>query len=236
MSAFDTTADVVDEDVPSLPLALSTQLPSRVAARFHSAAASRLALFDGPHRTGTDQQQRRGGTRVFDFQFDVVVGQMKQVSEQRGKRGCTMRASACTARRSQASRWSDALACSLRAMCVRQLLHGWHTIFCQLQSSSSTLNPRMNPAASVDEWHVYLLSVSRAYRAELEACLTAAAEEIQPANGHIKQELKQELREKNVSMSHAGCATVESNEIVLLTFAVPPSFVCRSHWMITNFN
>lgn len=46
-------------------------------------------------------------------------------------------------------------------------------------------------------WHDYLLSVSRQYRAELDLVLMAAAKELE--GGKVKQELKQELKAKNVS-------------------------------------
>jgi hypothetical protein len=81
---------------------------------------------------------------------------------------------------------------------VNPLIHAWHAIFCQLRAASATGNPRNNPQASVEAWHMHLLGVSRAYRAELEACLTTAAAEIQ--GGSVHPALKAELRASNVSL------------------------------------
>lgn len=75
---------------------------------------------------------------------------------------------------------------------------GLHSLFMQLQFASPSLNPRLNPDASPDRWQLYLLSVSRAYRAELAACLQMAAEQVGKGKDKEMKQIQQELDDKNV--------------------------------------
>lgn len=61
------------------------------------------------------------------------------------------------------------------------------------------MNPRYHPSASIETWHEYLLQISRLYRAELDQILIVAAKEL--SSNQIKEELKQELEEKNVRIN-----------------------------------